>query len=174
MTLPNSFSEKRPVDVWGPHSEKWSSNCSAWQSCGRTSFPFFPVREVRISWGDTRATTAQGVPKGCVPKGLRGIIYSEVKKKKKRRQWIPHLAVPRRCSALMPLPDLVCLISFMPKISSNYPRKCFRQVVRAPTSLVSTYWRRMNSNAGGLDYIFLYFSSKQSLSLKLNGIFVSN
>lgn len=45
-------------------------------------------------------------------------------------------------SALMPLPDQVCLISCMQKknlIPFSCPRKCFRQVVRAPTSWVSTY-----------------------------------
>lgn len=37
-----------------------------------------------------------------------------------------------------------------------------------------THWRSRNSKVGGLDYIFFYFSTKQSISLRLNGIFVSN
>lgn len=146
------------IYIWRPDSEKWSCNWSTWERW-RESPPCC------ISHG-----TMSGLLHKLYPREW-GEEFHLLRAKRMRMspwlwQWLKYSQEDASTWSL-------CLISCM-KVWFICPRKHFRQVARAPTSLVFSHCRSRNSNVGGLDYIFLYLSSKQSLPLRPKGIFVSN
>lgn len=139
-------------------------------------FRFLSCEGVAYLVGECQSDHSTNCAKGC---GLRGFIYSEKKTKENESLTLAVIKLfPRQCKVLMPLPDLVCLISCMPKnprFLSAIPEDALdRQLGSHITGKhLLTEEAGTVMLKGGLDYIFIYFSSMQSLSLRLNGIFAS-